>query len=268
MLFDVRGKRKRVIQVIYVLLALVMVLSLFVIGLPGGINPFTSNSPNADIAKANVERAQKLETKSSSNPNNLQLQQELISARIAAGNSLLDENTGAPTPEATQQYDLAASAWDKYVKASNGNPDTGVAAQLAPVMQSIAGGTLAEFRSNMATAIEAQTFVTDEQVKQFESKKSTINPAASLTSLAQLQYVSQDYAGAEKTGKKALAFATLPSLKKQIQTQLDADKKQAKQIGKQIKAINKQASKTKKGQALEDPFGSLGSGTAGSTTSP
>jgi hypothetical protein len=268
MLFDVRGKRKRVIQVIYVLLAAVMVLSLFVIGLPGGINPFTGNSQNADIAKANIERAENLQTKAKAQPNKTNLQSELISARIAAGNSLLDpDNPTVPTADATEQYGLAATAWDQYVKATNGNPDTGVAQQLAPVMQSIAGGSLAEFRANMATAVEAQTYVTDEQVKQFESKKSTINPAASLTTLAQYQYVSQDFKAADATGKKALALATDPALKKQVQTQLDADKKQAKKIGTQIKAINKQASKDK-GKGIEDPFGSLGSTGSSGATAP
>ena len=53
--------------------------------------------------------------------------------------------------------------------------------------------------------------------------------------------------------------------KAQVKTQLDAAEKQARQIGKQIDAAKKQAGK-QKGQQLEDPFGSLGSGSA--TTTP
>ena len=88
MLFDVRGKRKRVIQVIYVLLAIVMALSLIVIGLPGGINPFTgsSNLVSADSAKVSIERAEKLEDQLAANPQKTNAQGELINViRTPAG---------------------------------------------------------------------------------------------------------------------------------------------------------------------------------------
>mgnify|MGYP007111984043 CR=1 FL=1 len=92
MLFDVRGKRKRVIQVIYVLLAIVMALSLIVIGLPGGINPFTgsSNLVSADSAQVSIERAEKLEDQITANQQQTNAQGELILARITAGNNLIE----------------------------------------------------------------------------------------------------------------------------------------------------------------------------------
>ncbi|HMY25125.1 MAG TPA: hypothetical protein PLJ59_02235, partial [Solirubrobacterales bacterium] len=98
MLFDVRGRRKRVIQVIYVILAIIMAASLVVIGLPGGVNPFNNGntSANSDYAKANVERAENLQTKLQTQPNNEQLAVELIRARLSAGQSLSesDQTTG------------------------------------------------------------------------------------------------------------------------------------------------------------------------------
>src|SRR5690349_1538693 len=98
MLFDLRGRRKRVIQVIYVLLALIMVASLVVIGLPGGISPFNSggNLVSEDAAELSIERAENLETKLQATPNAENIQKELIRARIAAGGSLFerDDSTG------------------------------------------------------------------------------------------------------------------------------------------------------------------------------
>ena len=85
MLFDLRGRRKRVIQVIYVLLAIIMAASLVVIGLPGGVNPFgNTNSANQDVAEANVERAENLQQKLKTQPNNETAAVELIRARFSA----------------------------------------------------------------------------------------------------------------------------------------------------------------------------------------
>ena len=115
MLFDLRGRRKRVIQVIYVILAIIMAASLVVIGLPGGINPFgnAGTGGNSDIAKANLERAEDLETKLETQPNNKNATVELIRARFSAAQSLYetDQNTGqtAITDEATTQAVLASA---------------------------------------------------------------------------------------------------------------------------------------------------------------
>ena len=268
MLFDVRGKRKRVIQVIYVLLAIVMALSLIVIGLPGGINPFTgsSNLVSADSAKVSIERAEKLEDQIAANPNKTNAQGELIIARITAGNNLIeidDNGQQVLTDDSTEQYELAAAEWDKYLKATKNNPDPAVALQVSNAVLNIAGGTVAQFQSNMGTVVEAQRYVAANAVA--ESKKNGPNPAAQLTALARYEYFNQEYDAAKKTRAEALSFAEDKTTKTQITTQLDAAEKQARQIGKQIDAAKKQAGK-QKGQQLEDPFGSLGSGSA--TTTP
>ena len=269
MLFDVRGKRKRVIQVIYVLLAAIMVLSLFVIGLPGGINPFsgTSNVLSADAAKQSIERAENLEASVAADPTKVNAQGELVKARIVAGNNLIeldDNGQQVLTDDATEQYEIAATEWDKYVKMTKGKPDPTVAQLVAGALLSIAGGTVSQFQSNMSTVVQAQSFVADNAVA--EAAKNGPNPAAALTALARYQYFNQEFAAAEKSRAKALSFAQDKATKKQINTQLDSDKKQAKQIGKQIDAAKKQAGK-QKGKSIEDPFGGLGSSDSAGATS-
>ena len=219
MLFDVRGKRKRVIQVIYVLLAIVMALSLIVIGLPGGINPFTgsSNLVSADSAKVSIERAEKLEDQLAANPQKTNAQGELIIARITAGNNLIeidDNGQQVLTDDSTEQYQLAATEWDKYLKATKNNPDPAVALQVSNAVLNIAGGTVAQFQSNMGTVVEAQRYVAANAVA--ESKKNGPNPAAQLTALARYEYFNQEYDAAKKTRAEALSFAEDKTTKTQI----------------------------------------------------
>ncbi|MGK2956679.1 MAG: hypothetical protein ACSLFI_13560 [Solirubrobacterales bacterium] len=271
MLFDLRGKRKRVIQVIYVLLAIIMAASLIVIGLPGGVNPLSSggsNGQNTDLAETSIDRAEKIETKLATEPNNVNAQEELIRARIAAGNNLIeiDETTGAQTvgADAATQYDLAAQAWEKYLKLTKEQPEQGVAQIMANTLFTLSqDSTVAQFENNISDAARAQAFVTEEAIK--ASKKDGPSPAGPLTTLATYQFYAQDTAAAQATREKALASTPDKAEQQQIKTQLDSVEKDAKRIGKLLAQAKKQAKKDG-GKSLEEPAGSLG--TSSSLTAP
>ncbi len=273
MLFDLRGRRKRVIQVIYVMLAILMAGSLLVIGMPGGLNPFSSGSGvvSQDGADLAIKRAEQMDQKIATQPNNEQAQVELIRARIAAGRSLIevDEDTGeqAIGEKATAQYDLAAEAWEQYLKTTGDNPDPSVAQLMADTLFSLSqGSTVAQFQSNIQAAAQAQEFFTANVVK--ESKKGGQSPAASLTQLAMYQFYAQDFAAGDATRDKALRAAKSEAEKKQFKTQLESYRKDAKRIEKVIAQARKQAKKDG-GKSLEDPLGGLGSGNSlGGATSP
>lgn len=273
MLFDLRGRRKRVIQVIYVILAVLMAASLLVIGMPGGLNPFSTGGSvvSQDAADLSVKRAEELQRRIETQPNNKQAQAELVRARIAAGNSLIevDEDTGQQTigDKATAQYDLAAEAWNRYLKTTGEQPDPSVAQLMANTLFSLAqGSTVAQFQSNIEAAAEAQRFFTDNAVR--ESKQGGQNPVGPLTTLATYQYYSQDFEAGDANRKKALAATTNETEKKQIKTQLDSVRKDAKRINKVLTQARKQA-RQDGGKSLEDPLGSLGSGSSlGGTTTP
>ncbi|MCB0869426.1 MAG: hypothetical protein KDB52_01205 [Solirubrobacterales bacterium] len=266
MLFDLRGRRKRVIQVIYVILAIIMAASLVVIGLPGGVNPFgnSANSGSSDIAKANIERAEDLQAKLQTQPNNEKAAVELIRARFSAGQSLYDTdpNTGQTsiTDEATTQLELAAETWARYLKMTGNKPDPEVAQLMSQVMFTLSqGSTVAQFQANIKAAAKAQQFVADDAVEQ--QKKGGASAASQLTTLAIYQLYAQDFEAAEKTRDQALAATQDKDEKEQINQTFKATEKDAKQVGKQIDAAIKQARKDG-GKSLENPLGSLGSDTS------
>lgn len=271
MLFDLRGRRKRVIQVIYVILAVLMAASLLVIGMPGGLNPFNSGGGvvSQDAAELAMKRADNLQQQLKKNPGNENAQVELIRARITAGNSLVQvDDKGQQTvgDKANAQYDLAAEAWDDYLKQTK-QPDPSVAQLIANTFFSLSqGSTVAQFQANIKGAVEAQEIVAENAVK--EAKQGGQNPVGPLTTLAMYQYYAQDYAAAEASRKQALAAANGAAEKKQIETQLDSVEKDAKRIGKLLKQAQKQAKKDG-GKSLENPMGGLGSGSGlGGATAP
>jgi len=260
MLFDLRGRRKRVIQVIYVLLALVMVASLIVIGLPGG-GIQGNNQADIDIAEASIERAENLEDRVQTSPNALGARAELIRARTSAGNTLsdIDPATGQAviTPEAAEQFDYAAEAWEDYLKAAKGNPDPAVALLMAQTFSSLSiGGTVARFESNSADAVTAQKIVVENAEQEFKQGEGPA-PTNQLLQLAYYQYLAQDPEGADATKQKALASVEDADERKALNQQLAQAEQQGTFIARQLKAAKKQA-KQDGGKSLQEPAGSLG----------
>ncbi|MBN8869823.1 MAG: hypothetical protein J0H66_08080 [Solirubrobacterales bacterium] len=277
MLFDVRGRRKRVIQVIYVILAVIMAASLIVIGLPGNLNPFSGagNSGNTDVAKVNVERADDIQAKFEAQPNNKNLAVALIRARFSAGQALYstdpDTQQTSITDEATTQFDMAAETWNKYLKLSKDNPDPTVAQLMANMLFTLSqGSTVAQFQNNIKDAAKAQEFVAEDAVKTQE--KGGASASNQLTTLAIYQLYAQDYAAAEKTLDRALAATDDKNDEKQIKQTFKSTKKDAQRVGKLIDKAVKQAQKSGD-DSLKNPLGSLGTGdsltgASGSTATP
>jgi hypothetical protein len=262
MLFDLRGRRKRVIQVIYVFLAVIMVASLVVIGLPGG--GFNSGNTQADIdaAQVQIDRAENLQKRVAADKTKLGAQAELIRARVSAGNTLRgdpDPTTGqaAITPKASEQYDLAAEAWDAYVKSAEGDADPAVALLMAQTFSSLSvGGTVARFESNSVESVKAQKIVVEDAKRQFQKGEGPV-PTNQLLQLAFYQYLAQDTAAADATSKQALATLDAPGERKQVRTQLKQAERQGQFIARQLKQAKKQA-RQDGGQSLQEPAGSLG----------
>jgi len=260
MLFDLRGKRKRVIQVIYVMLAVIMAASLLVIGLPGGVNPFGgSGAVSQDGADLAIERAERLEERIATEPNNANAQAELIRARVAAGNSLveLDEQGRTQvTSAANEQYDLAAQAWEEYLKTTGNEPDPAVAQLVAGTLFTLAqGSAVAQFEANIKDAARAQELFAEGAAEAFRNEEGPA-PTGALVTLAQYQYYAQQFDAAEQTRKKALASTQEDAEREQINSQLDAVKREAERIGGIIRRAKRQAQQDG-GQSLQDPLGSL-----------
>jgi hypothetical protein len=262
MLFDIRGRRKHVVKVVYAILALMMGASLFLVVGPVNLGSLLSNTnetnPSTEIFDEQVERTEQRLHKDPTDPNVLL---SLTRARINAGraNSELDQSTGESTVTASArtEYEKANDAWARYLKVVDGAPN--------PSLASLVAGTtfiLAQNSKTYGEALEYLGAAADAQRFAAQSRPSL----GAWTTLAAYEYLSGDKAAGAEAGRKAKALARTKSEKKSIDKQLTAFEKQSKEIQKAKKEAEK-AEKGKGKEALENPLGGLGGGSP-TTISP
>jgi hypothetical protein len=253
MLFDIRGRRKHVVRVVYAILALLMGASLFLVVGPFNLgNLVNSGSSTSNAAKVLDEQAERIEGKLVRNPNDEALLLSLTRTRIGAANALteVDPETGATvtTVEGHQELERAAEAWNLYLKQAK-EPSTSGALLVARTYFS-----LAESARNLEEAVTSVKAAADTQRIAAEAQP-TIN---SLTTLAIYSYYAGDFAAGDKAAKQAEAKAATKAEKKEIGKQMDEYRKQ----GKAFEAQKKEITKAEKGQGkerLENPLGGLSS---------
>jgi biopolymer transport protein ExbB/TolQ len=254
MLFDIRGRRKNVVKVVYAILALLMGLSLFILAGPiGGI--FNTGNSASEAAEQFEDQAATIERKLKKDPENPDLLLALTRQRINAGNTLstINPETGVPelTIEARQQYEQASNSWSEYLKATD-EPSPSVAQLTAPMFFNLAesSSTVGEAEANVAAAAAAEKIIAE--------ARPTLN---SLSTLAIYTYFTFDYAAAEKAGKEAQKFASSKFERENLENQLEETKKAAEETEKRF-AEFKKATKGQGKEALQSPLGGLsGEGT-------
>lgn len=263
MVFDVRGRRKHVVKVVYALLAVLMGASLFLVVGQFNIGElFNGGGGGAtEVAKPYEEQAERLEVKLKKEPEDPKLLEGLARARVTAGKSTL---TAEPTEEgltkALQQYQLASSAWSEYLDATN-EPSAGTAQLLAPALLSLAerSRTYEQAQRNIEAATEAQQIVA--------KQRPTLN---SFSTLALYTYFTGDYKAAEAARAKAAKLTNAKFEREQLDKQMEEVKKNAEKFQKerqQVTAAEKAAAKGNKGnpESLQSPTnplgGSFGTGT-------
>jgi hypothetical protein len=256
MLFDLRGRRKRMVQVVYALLAFIMAASLFFVVGPVDLGSLVGGGSSSVDSSAFDDQAQQIERRLAKDPKNQQLLVRDVRARYTAANSQIqyDPNTGAITdfPEgAITDFNKSAAAWQRYMKLKPPRPDPNVA-QLAAtaLLYSAASGTAVDFSSLIKGAGDAQAIFADAKP----------SPNSYLT-LARYRFLAGDFAGGEKAGRKAAQEApgTQQAAVKQAVAQY---RKQGEQVQKQIKAATKAQAGGGK-QALQNPLGGLAGGGGG-----
>lgn len=265
MLFDLRGRRKRLIQVIYVFLALLLGGSLVFFGIggdaPGGLGNAIGLDPNGggtgnDTLDSEIDDAQAtLET----DPENKAALLALARAQAQAAASALEQQDGqvAFTEDAVNRYEQAANAWERYLAATKGEPKNAeeaasVGAQVSRGYEALAFATddPVLIQRRLDAAVETLELVTSENP----------NPN-SLFQLAAFAYLAGDTKAAENARERALKEVDKAS-RSSLETQLNSVKRQGKNVQKQLKAARKQGSGT-----LENPLETLGSGGSGGTQS-
>lgn len=256
MLFDLRGKRKRVIQVIYAALAGLMAIGLvgFGIGSDASGGLFTCNDPQQSANEDLAKRADELQAQVKQSPKDENLRLELVRARVQAGNAESESNpqTGQQTfsEDGLQQLDKASAAWDSYLKLKPKNPEPGVA-----ILISQSDFALAQSRTDLNLALADLEAAADAQRIFADARPSQ----GTLAQLAQYQFLSGNFKAADRSAKRALADAQ-QSQRSALKAQFEQYEKIGKQFQKQLQQLAKaQKQQPGGGNPLENPLGGLGS---------
>ncbi len=262
MLFDIRGKRKHVVRVVYAILALLMGASLFLVVGPVNIGSLLGNqSSSSNNTKLYDERAERLEHQLRKNPEDEALQLALIRTRIEGGRAAAetDPSTGAPTfgTEARAEFEQATEAWNRYAKQAGKQANASAAQLVAQTWIVLAESPAIGFEE----AFESLEEAANAQRIYAEAKPS----ANAYSTLALFQLIAGNFAEGDKSGKKAESLATSKEQKKEVSKSLAGARKQGKQNLKTKKAYEK-AEKGKGKEKLENPLGGLGGGS--SVTAP
>jgi hypothetical protein len=256
MLFDTRGRRRHVIRVVYAILALLMGASLFLVVGPFNLGELVGSGSTTSAGEVLEEEAERTEQRLQREPTNESLLLSLTRTRIAAANALaeVDPETGAaiPTVAAVRQRQLAAEAWERYLKQTE-EPRPSVALLVAGNYFGLAEAsrTLGEATERVEEAASTQRLAA--------AKQPTIN---SLTTLAIYEYYAGDFAAGDKATREAEAKASSKAEAKQIKEQMDEFRKRGKAFEAQKKEVAKQE-KARGKETLQNPLGGL-SGSSGS----
>ena len=136
MLFDIRGRRKHVVKVVYAILALLMGASLFLVVGPFNLGELVNGGSTADNGgEIFEEQAERVEQRLRKTPDDADMLLSLTRARInaAAAESERDPQTGETvlTGSAKAQYAKADEAWQAYLKAAGDEVSPSLANQVA-----------------------------------------------------------------------------------------------------------------------------------------
>jgi hypothetical protein len=254
-LFDLRGKRKRVVQVSYALLAAIFLVGFVGLGIGGGGNSAggifdaiglggdgnsggsLSGQYDDQIDNANQQLAK--------DPKNTAALLKLSKYEYykAKQGVTQDQTTGeiSVSEDAHTELGKSVDAWEQYLRVNKGEPNPAVAAQIVQAYY---------FLNDFGGAADAQRVVASNQPS-----------SGSYGQLAYYLYASLDISGGDQAAKKAESESP-KSQRSQVKQQLDQIRKLAVKARKQQAKAQKNApSPTTPGaNPLQSPFG--GTGTA------
>lgn len=250
MLFDIRGRRKNVIRVVYATLALLMGASLFVAVGPFNLAELVGGNGATGADKVFDEQAERIEGRLAEDPTDEAQLLALTRAKISAGNAKreVDPETGlgAATPEARQDFAAAQVAWNRYLKHAE-EPNPAAAQLVAGTFFSLAetSTSLDEIEANVVAAARAQRIAAEARPN-----------ANTLSSLAIYEYFAGNFAAGDSAAARAAAEVPSKGEAKGVEKQLATYRKRAKQFERQSKKFAKAQRESGAGlEALKNPLG-------------
>lgn len=249
MLFELGGKRKRLIQVIYVCLAFLMAVALVGFGIGGGTSGGIfdalgiggdggSSSPQYD---AQIQRA---EDALQADPKDEKALITLARTNFLAGQAATEQDEQGRitlTEESLARYRDATDAWERYAKTDPKQTDDSVASLMVQAYTALTGTDPARVQQDLDQALRASQVVA-------EARPSF----GTYLQLATYAF----YAGDEKTGKEAEQKALKEAPDSTSRNQVKQQVKQAQAQGESIQKAIKQSAPDQ--SQLQDPLGGLG----------
>jgi tetratricopeptide (TPR) repeat protein len=248
MLFDLKGKRKRVVQVTYLGLAILFGGSLVLFGtgssVSGGLIDAITGNNSGGSTSAFQDQVNRTRTAVRTNPQSEQAWLDLTRAEfnLAASPDGSDADTGQLSEKGKQAVLETINSWERYLKLKPKQPDAATAQFAA-----IAYGATQEYRKAIKTqAVAAKARPSSNSYYQ----------------LAQFAYAGGDV----KAGDAAAAEAvrrTPKDLRNSVRAQVKDIKKQGAELVKAREAQQKASKQASKGQPSGTAFGPLPGGATG-----
>ena len=219
MLFDLKGKRRRTVQVVYLMLAVLMGVGLVAFGIGSGVNGGLSDLFNggngsnqgSKVIQKKIDTAQK---QLQVNPRNAAALAEVIRGHYQLATAQSDPNTGQFTKDATDDLRQAVTAWEHYFAANFKKPDLG----LARVMVQAYSG-LAQLSAGQST-VSTDWAGAANAMELIAAAKPTPNNYIALVQYATL---AGQTSKADLAGKRAVSLAPKKQ-RKSVQQQVTAAK--------------------------------------------
>jgi hypothetical protein len=212
MLFDLRGRRRRAVQATYLTLAVLMGGGLVLFGIGGDVSgglfdafggrDSGGSDPNSQLAKRIDRQEQRLER----SPQNAAVLAELVRLNYQVAASQIEQGSSSFPDSAKDELRRTGAYWDRYVKATDGEPDPSLA-RLA--LQAFAPGAL----NQPDKAKEAVRIIAADT-----------NDTQTYLLLVQYATLAGDKRTADLAGQKAVDLAP-KSARKQVEKQVEQLKK-------------------------------------------
>ena len=260
MLFDTRGRRKNVIRVVYVLLAILMGGSLFLTVGPFNLSEIVGGG-TSNATDVFHEQEERIEERLAKEPNDAGLLLTLTRTRISAAQAQTDVDPqtglpGSPPPDAQDDYDEALESWNRYLTLSGDEVSPGAAQLVAQTYFGLAERgslTFNDIQENLAAAVRAQRI----------AAKGLPN-AGSLSSLAIYEYFNGNFEQGDKAAKRSIALAASKPEAESAKKQLAEFRKRATSYVAQSEKFAKEQQKAGGAPGeFQNPFGGFGTGTPG-----
>lgn len=253
MLFDLTGRRKRFIQVTYVILAILFGGGLVLFGIGGSvqgglIDAFTGGAGGGASSSIYEEQAERAEKALLVNPKHERAWLKLAEAKlnIARTGDDYDSETGQFEEGATGNLKEATRAWERYLKLKPKKPNGVLASQMVQVY-----ATLLRF-GEASAALDAFNQAARAQEIFAEAQPSPI----AYFNLAVILYQIGKIGRGDRAGDEAIR-RTPSDQRNTVRAQIADARKEGIKLKRETKKAEKQAAEAAKkaSKSGEDPFG-------------